>query len=117
MKFKADLKGSEEVPPVETSGAGTADVTYDSDDKTLAWRIEYSDLSGEPTAAHFHGPAGPGENKPPVIGIDVGPSPIEGSVEITEEQAEELTAGRLYFNIHTAANPQGEIRGQVTAAQ
>src|SRR3712207_4839896 len=37
MKFKADLKGSEQVPPVETSATGTADVTYDSDEKTLAW--------------------------------------------------------------------------------
>ena len=120
MKFKADLKGSEEVPPVDTNATGTADITYDSDAKTLAWRIEYSDLSGEATAAHFHGPAGPGETAPPVIGIEVGPSPIEGSIELTEEQAADvadLTAERWYLNIHTAANPQGEIRGQVTKTE
>ncbi|HZX84937.1 MAG TPA: CHRD domain-containing protein, partial [Reyranella sp.] len=29
-------------------------------------------------------------------------------------QAADLAAGRWYFNIHTAANPPGEIRGQVT---
>ena len=120
MKFKADLKGSEEVPPVETDATGTADVTYDSDAKTLAWRVEYSGLSGDPTAAHFHGPAGPGENAPPVVGIEVGPSPIEGSIEVTEEQAaalEDLTTERWYLNIHTAEHPEGEIRGQVTKAE
>jgi hypothetical protein len=120
MKFKADLKGSEEVPPVMTDATGTADVTYDSDAKALAWRIEYSGLSGEATAGHFHGPAGPGKNAPPVVGLDVGPSPIEGSIEVTEEQAaalEDLTAERWYLNIHTAEHPQGEIRGQVTKAE
>ncbi len=120
MKFKTDLKGSAEVPPVETNATGTADVTYDSDAKTLAWRIEYSDLSGELTAAHFHGPAGPGETAPPVIGIEAGPSPIEGSIELTEEQVADianLTEGQLYLNLHTPAHPEGEIRGQVTKAE
>ena len=41
-------------------------------------------------------------------------SPVEGSATLTDAQAADLAAGRYYINIHTAANPGGEIRGQVT---
>jgi hypothetical protein len=41
-------------------------------------------------------------------------SPAEGSAVLTDEQAADLTAGKYYINVHTAANPGGEIRGQVT---
>lgn len=117
MKFRAELSGGEEVPPVETSASGTADVTYNSANGQLTWVIEYSDLSGSLTAAHFHGPAAPGENAPPVVPIEVEEGPLEGSAEITAEQAEGLMAGRWYVNLHTEANPQGEIRGQVVQAE
>jgi hypothetical protein len=39
---------------------------------------------------------------------------VEGSATLTDAQAVDLLAGRYYINIHTAANPPGEIRGQVT---
>ena len=41
-------------------------------------------------------------------------SPVEGSATLTDAQAADLMAGKYYVNIHTAANPGGEIRGQVT---
>ena len=41
-------------------------------------------------------------------------SPVEGSATLTDAQAADLMAGKYYINIHTAANPGGEIRGQVT---
>lgn len=116
MKFKADLTGAEEVPPVETSATGMMDVTYDSEAMKLSWTGDYSGLSGDPTAAHFHGPAPVGENAPPVIPVDIADIK-EGSADITEEQATALQDGMLYFNIHTAANPGGEIRGQVVKAE
>jgi hypothetical protein len=40
-------------------------------------------------------------------------SPVTGSVTLTDEQIKELRSGKLYANIHTAAHPSGEIRGQV----
>ena len=117
MKFKADLTGGEEVPPVETSATGTTDVTYDTDTKKLTWTLEYSGLSGDATAAHFHGPADPGENAGPVVPIPDAASGSQGEADLTEEQAADLQAGKWYVNVHTAANPNGEIRGQVVAAQ
>jgi len=116
MKFKADLKGSTEVPPVQTSATGTADITYDSASKNLSWTIEHTGLSGDVTAAHFHGPAGVGVNAPPVVPIDLS-AVAKGSATLDDAQAKDLTEGRWYLNLHTAANPNGEIRGQVTKAQ
>jgi CHRD domain len=40
-------------------------------------------------------------------------SPIEGTATLTENQAADLLAGKWYANIHTAANPGGELRGQM----
>jgi hypothetical protein len=116
MKFMANMTGAEEVPPVETSATGMADVTYDSDTKKLTWTLEYSGLSGDATAAHFHGPAGPGENAGPAVPIPDVASGSQGSADLTDEQAADLQAGRWYVNVHTAAHPDGEIRGQVQPA-
>jgi hypothetical protein len=78
-------------------------------------RITYSGLSGTPTAAHFHGPAQSGANAGVAVPIpNVATSPAQGSATLTDAQAADLLAGRYYINIHTAANPAGEIRGQVT---
>jgi hypothetical protein len=110
------LDGSQEVPPVETEATGTASVMFDSETRELTWEIEFSGLSGDATAAHFHGPAAPGNNAGPMV--DIGEisglsSPISGSATLTEEQASVLLDGQMYINIHTAENPNGEIRGQV----
>ncbi|MEO6781607.1 MAG: CHRD domain-containing protein, partial [Bradyrhizobium sp.] len=66
------------------------------------------------TAAHFHGPAEPGKNAGVAVAIpSASTSPVEGSATLTDAQAADLEAGKYYVNIHTAANPGGEIRGQV----
>jgi hypothetical protein len=116
MKFRADLKGSTEVPPVQTSATGTADITYDSATKNLSWTIEHTGLSGDVTAAHFHGPAAVGVNAPPVVPIELS-ALAKGSATLDDAQAADLSEGRWYLNLHTAANPDGEIRGQVMKAQ
>lgn len=116
MKMMTELSGSEEVPPVETSATGMTDIMYNSENGMLTWTLEYSGLSGDATAAHFHGPADEGENAPPVVPIEEFASGSEGSAEITAEQAEQMMAGKWYVNVHTAANPGGEIRGQVMTA-
>ncbi len=115
--FTADLSGKSEVPPNDTAGTGTADITYDTDSKTLQWTVTYEGLTGPATAAHFHGPASPEENAPPVVPVEGDlASPIKGSKDLTADQADNLQKGMWYFNIHTDANPKGEIRGQVVPA-
>ena len=114
INFKGDLKGSAEVPPNDSKGSGSFTATYDTGSKKVSWKVNYSGLSGPATAAHFHGPADPDKNAGVVVPFkDVANPSFEGSAEITDAQAADLTAGRWYVNIHTAANPGGEIRGQV----
>jgi hypothetical protein len=109
VELKADLKGS------TATLTGSATVSYNTDSKQVTWRITYSGLSGPPTAAHFHGPAQPAANAGVAVPIpNAATSPVEGSATLTDAQAADLVAGRYYINIHTAANPAGEIRGQVT---
>lgn len=114
QKFKADLKGSAEVPPNDSKGSGKLEATYDTATKKLAYTVTYSGLTGPATAAHFHGPAAPTANAGVALGA-AGPlaSPIKGEATLTDAQAADLQAGRWYFNIHTDAHKPGEIRGQV----
>ena len=74
-------------------------------------------LSGDATAAHFHGPADAGANAGVAVPIKGTASPMAGSAAITDAQAAELLAGKWYINVHTAANKNGEIRGQVLKAK
>ena len=114
-KMKVTLDSKSEVPPNTSAGTGTADVDYDAASKKLTWKLTYSGLSGPATAAHFHGPAEAGTNAGVKVPIpNATSSPAEGSAILTDEQATDLTAGKYYINVHTAANPGGEIRGQVT---
>ena len=114
-KMKATLDGASEVPPTTTAGKGTADVDYDPATKKLSWKVTYTGLSGPATAAHFHGPAESGKNAGVAVAIpNAVSSPAEGSATLTDAQAADLTSGKYYVNVHTAANPAGEIRGQVT---
>jgi hypothetical protein len=114
-KMKATLDGKSEVPANASAGTGIADIDYDAAAKKLTWKLTYSGLSGPATAAHFHGPAEPGKNAGVAVAIpNAGASPVEGSATLTDAQAADLLAGKYYVNIHTAANPGGEIRGQVT---
>lgn len=115
--FKVSLTGAQQVPPVETSGSGTADLTYDPATRMVTWSITYSGLSAPATMAHFHGPAAAGKNGPVTIWLSnkgtPPASPIKGEAALTPEQAAQFTAGDWYINVHTSAHPGGEIRGQV----
>ncbi|PBC03157.1 CHRD domain-containing protein [Mesorhizobium sp. WSM3860] len=116
VKYNATLDGSQQSPPVTTKGKGTATFTFDTAKKKLSWNVKYSGLSGTATAAHIHGPAASGENAPPVIPFKKLKSPIKGSATLTDAQAADLEAGKYYVNVHTKANPDGEIRGQIEKA-
>ena len=117
VAFKVPLSGAQQVPPVQTPGTGTADLTYDPTTRVVTWSITYSGLSTPVTMAHFHGPAAEGKNGPVVIWLTKQGSPVEspikGEATLTPEQAQQMTAGEWYINVHTRDHPAGEIRGQV----
>ena len=111
MTFTAELTGAAEVPPTDSAATGTAEVTLDTEAKTVTWVYSHEGLSGAMTAAHIHGPASPTENAGPVI--DTLSETMKGTGPITDEQSADLMAGMYYFNVHTELHPDGEIRGQL----
>lgn len=115
VNLKTDLKGTNEVPPNDSKGGGSVTATYDTDSKKLNWKGTYSGLSGPPTAAHFHaGEAGKnGGVAVPIFTGAAAKSPFEGEATLTDAQAADLLAGKLYVNIHTEAHKAGELRGQM----
>lgn len=114
MAMKVNLTSAAEVPANTSPGKGTADVTYDTATKMLTWKVTYSGLTGPATMAHFHGPAEAGKNAPVVVPFKDAASGAQGSATLTDAQAADLMAGKMYINVHTEANKGGEIRGQVT---
>jgi hypothetical protein len=117
VSFTVPLTGAQQVPPVQTSGNGTANLTYDAGTRAVTWSVTYSGLSSDATMAHFHGPAAEGKNGPVIIWLtkkgEPVSSPITGQATLTPDQAEQFVAGQWYINVHTKNHPAGEIRGQV----
>jgi len=115
INLKADLKASTEVPPKDSDGKGTLAATLNTDTNELKYHVEFSGLTGPVVAAHFHGPAAEGVNAKPQVPVKTSPivSPLDGTATLTPDQAKDLLDGKWYFNLHTSANPGGEIRGQV----
>jgi hypothetical protein len=107
VNLKATLKASSEVPAKNSAGTGTLTATLNTETNEFKYHVEFSGLTGPVVAAHFHGPAAV-----PVMGNPIA-SPIDGTATLTPEQEKDLLAGNWYFNLHTSANPGGEVRGQV----
>ncbi len=119
LQLKADLKASSEVPAKDSAGTGTLMATLNTETNEFKYHIEFNGLTGSVVAAHFHGPAAEGVNAKPQLPIKTSPiaSPIDGKATLTAEQAKDLADGKWYFNLHTSANPGGEIRGQVVKSE
>jgi hypothetical protein len=113
VKLQAELKGSNEVPPNGSTGSGTAEATFDTDTKLLTYTVTYAGLTGPVMGAHFHGPSEAGKNAGIVLPFKTVQSPIQGNATLTDSQAADLLAGKWYANVHTGANPGGELRGQM----
>jgi len=118
IPWTASLDQAQEAgSPVTVPGAtGTAFGNIDTGSGLLDWNIAWSGLSGPAFAMHFH-LAPPGANGG--VQVNIGAisglgSPSIGAAVITPAQIADLLAGLWYINIHTALNPGGEIRGQVS---
>jgi hypothetical protein len=105
------LSGDQEVPPVKTSGAGSGTITI-NDDGSVSGSVTATGFT--PTAAHIHEGAA-GKNGPVIVpftkdGDKFGPA---AGAKLTPDQLKAFKAGNLYVNIHSAANPGGEVRAQL----
>jgi len=108
--FLAKLSGPQEVPPVETEARGFGSFFLDRERTKLTYHVVAWGLSGPLTAAHIH-QAPVGEDGAVLIPLDE--KTLTGTVDVTAEQVEALASGNTYVNLHTEANPDGEIRGQL----
>ena len=94
-------------------GAFTATLTKSGTGASMSWRLEFSNLSGNAIAAHVHvaarGVAGP--VRVPLCAPCT--SGVSGTAEINADVLEAIQTDRAYVNVHTVANPAGEIRDQV----
>jgi hypothetical protein len=124
IHFSATLNGGQSVPPSAVTGTGSGSFTLNDTFTELAYVISYQGLTGAlSVGGHFH-VGSPGNNGAVVRGIaEAGAAPsgiITGVWRSTDAQpltpalVESLLTGRVYVNLHTNANPAGEIRGQVT---
>ncbi|MFV1969126.1 MAG: CHRD domain-containing protein, partial [Pirellulaceae bacterium] len=117
-KLKAHLTPAQQTHEVASSASATASVTWTP--TGVAFRVSVDSLSGGIAAAHFHNGAA-GENGGVVRTITgdfdgntaTGLWTASDPEPLTPELIQALATGNLYFNIHTAANQPGEVRGQV----
>lgn len=110
-RFTANLVGSEEVPPTGSAATGTAVAFLHEPDNRLVYNVSSSGLANV-TAAHFHQGAF-GANGGVVVGFSGNGNYCGVSQRLTAAQVAALKADGFYANIHTAAFPGGEIRGQM----
>ncbi len=115
VNYTARLSGRGEIPKTDSKGTGKLDASYDTTTKVLSYTLTFDGLTGPATAAHFHGPATRVQSAGVMIVIgDKNPtSPVTGTATLTDDQMKALQSAKMYVNVHTAANPGGEIRGQV----
>ena len=118
IALQAELKPQNQVPAINGNPAsGNCSVGFEAQSKMLSWTCSYSGMTGKALAGHFHGPADATKTAGVVITLPKIDSPFEDKATLTDAQAAELLAGKWYVNIHTAAHPGGEIRGQVVKAK
>ena len=121
------LTGAQETPAVTSSALGTMDVSYTRSSKILTYTINWSGLTGAVTAAHIHGLAPTGFAAGVVQTFSTSAitrcatvsntscGSYKGSLKVDDVVVKEqdLINGVYYVNLHTAAFPAGEIRGQI----
>jgi hypothetical protein len=114
VTLKGTLSGGKEVPANDSPGTGTVNASLNTATNQLQWTVVYAGLTGPAGAGHFHGPAQDGQNAGVALGFKGSvESPIAGEATLTPEQAQAVTAGQWYVNLHTKAHPGGEIRAQL----
>jgi hypothetical protein len=128
--FKAKLTGNDEVPSVKTKAKGEIKFKLSNDGKELSFKLHVKNIKNA-TAAHIHSGAY-GKSGPPLANLFTGPKKegkfsgdlAEGTItakdlsgdlmgKTLDDLVQLIKSGETYVNVHTDANPNGEIRGQL----
>jgi Ca2+/Na+ antiporter len=127
QKFTATLSGSQEVPPNTSTAKGWA--WFKSMGDTVGYKVNATGLN-KVTMAHIHN-AKAGENGDPIVMLQIaksgGPTLAQGNITASDlmgslagksisDLVAKMQSGETYINVHTDANPNGEIRGQIEMA-
>ena len=111
------LNGIQEVPgPGDADGNGTAEIRAEPNSGRVCWDLFVRQIDAA-TAAHIHRAAA-GSAGPPVVTLTTpgADGHSRGCTAVDPLLAADI-AGRahdFYVNVHTAAFPDGAIRGQLT---
>jgi len=121
--FRAELRGTSEVPPVQTTAFGRAEVRLSADETYLTYRVRVENVSTMVLGGNFHlgqaGRNGPIIKKLNAFGRRRDTFTSEGfwrfsdSEPLTSRLIQELKAGNIYVNVQTSGVPSGEVRGQL----
>jgi hypothetical protein len=105
------LSGDQEVPAVKSAGAAAGAITI-GDDGAVSGSVTATGFT--PTAAHIH-QAAAGKNGPVIVPFtkDGDKFSAPAGAKLTPDQMKAYKAGELYVNVHSAANPGGEVRAQL----
>lgn len=113
--FIATLSGTAEVPPNMSTATGSGTIVVDPASRVLTATVTTTGING--MAAHIHA-GGAGVIGPVIFPLTQTPSGSgkwSTNVTLTDAQLATLKTGGYYINVHSAAFPAGEIRGQITA--
>jgi len=122
----ATLTSAQEFPAPPNPNAnatGRGAVVVNRTTREITGAATFSGLSGAPNLAHIHNAAAGSAGSPIITltltndgDVTAGTASVPPGTTLDATQFAALEAGNLYFNVHTAANPNGEIRGQITIA-
>ena len=116
----ASLTGAQENPAVVSAATGRGAVVVNPTTREITGGMMFNGLTPTTGGHHIHqAPSGrPTANGPVIIGMTLAPgggvATVPAGTVLTETQYVAYLADELYFNVHTAANPGGEIRGKIT---
>ena len=113
VRLTATLNSAQEVPTNSSTATGAFTGFLNKTTRVLTYVVTYTGLT--PTGGHLHKGA-PGVNGPIDIHFPSLMSPINGTATLTQSKADSMIAGLYYANLHTAARPGGEIRGDIKVA-
>jgi hypothetical protein len=116
--LSGNASGAQEVPAVTTTATASITGTYNATTNLFSYNISWMNLSGNVVNAHIHGPAAIGVNAGVLQSLSVTTNGTigvaAGTLVLSDAEETALLAGNVYYNLHTAANTNGEIRGQIT---